>query len=54
MIFVADAYIAYDGVFGCVVEGPVGGVDLSGKCIFSVSRGREGVEIDGEMVVAFV
>ncbi len=34
----ADAYIAYDGVFGCVVEGPVGGVDLSGKCIFFVSR----------------
>ena len=50
----ADACIADDGVFGCVVEGSVGGVDLSGKCIFFVGRGREGVEIDGEMVVAFV
>jgi hypothetical protein len=41
-------------VFGGVVEVPMGGVDVLGKFVLFVGRGREGVERDGEMVVASV
>jgi hypothetical protein len=33
-------------------EVPMGGVDVSGKFVFFVGRGREGMERDGEMVIA--